>query len=334
MKYLVTGGSGFIGRSLVRVLLAQGHQVRVFDNDSRGSYAKFGRDLSNVNLELHEGDIRNEDKVAVACQGVDSVLHLAYLNGTEYFYEKPELVLDIGVRGMLAVIAGCQKANVRELLTMSSSEVYQTPPRIPTDEDIPLIIPDVHNPRYSYGGGKIISELMTINFGRHHFDRVMIIRPHNVYGPDMGKEHVIPQLTLRLIEMMSSASCQKNIKLGNALDFPIQGDGQQTRAFIYIDDFTNAFMKVLTNGKHMEVYHIGTDEEISIREIALKVVSILGVNVNLIPSPKPLGSVQRRCPNIDKIKSFGFMPKISIQEGIKQTVHWYYEQYLQFMELK
>ena len=93
-------------------------------------------------------------------------------------------------------------------------------------------------------------------------------------------------------------------------------------------------MKVLTNGKHMEVYHIGTDEEISIREIALKVVSILGVNVNLIPSPKPLGSVQRRCPNIDKIKSFGFMPKISIQEGIKQTVHWYYEQYLQFMELK
>ena len=79
----------------------------------------------------------------------------------------------------------------------SSSEVYQTPPQIPTDEDAPLAVPDALNPRYSYGAGKLISEVMAINFGRKFFERVLIFRPHNVYGPDMGFEHVIPQFALR-----------------------------------------------------------------------------------------------------------------------------------------
>ena len=84
------------------------------------------------------------------------------------------------------------------LVLASSSEVYQTPPQVPTDESAPLVVPDPLNPRYSYGGGKIISELMAINYGRKYFERVLIFRPHNVYGPDMGFEHVIPQFALRL----------------------------------------------------------------------------------------------------------------------------------------
>jgi len=327
MKYLVTGGTGFLGRSLVRALLSQGHQVHVYDNDSRGSRAKFKKDLMNPRLTFIQADIRDEACVAEACKGVDSVVHLSYINGTEFFYTQPDLVLDVGVRGMLAVIAGCQKAGVRDLLTVSSSEVYQTPPRIPTDEEVPLVVPNVHNPRYSYGGGKIISELLTINFGRQYFDRAMIVRPHNVYGPDMGEEHVIPQLALRLIEMMHIDENKKRILAGKPLDFLIQGSGEQTRAFVYIDDFTDGLLKVLQQGKHLDIYHIGTMHEMTIRDIVFTIADALQVKINLKYSKTPWGSVERRCPDITKLKTLGYAPKISIQTGIKLTTHWYYEQY-------
>ena len=98
------------------------------------------------------------------------------------------------------------REGVRSLVLASSSEVYQTPPHVPTDESAPLVVPDPTNPRYSYGGGKIISELMAINYGRKFFDRVLIFRPHNVYGPDMGCEHVIPQFALRLKARRRQAS--------------------------------------------------------------------------------------------------------------------------------
>ncbi|HLB41676.1 MAG TPA: SDR family NAD(P)-dependent oxidoreductase [Gammaproteobacteria bacterium] len=333
MKYLITGGSGFIGSSLAKSLLAAGHQVRVYDNDSRGCQARLDKISDNPNLEFIKGDIRNEDAVAIACQGVDSVLHLAYINGTEFFYEKPELILDVGVRGMLAVISGCREAGVRELVTMSSSEVYQDQ-RIPTDENVPLVVPDVHNPRYSYGGGKIISELMTINFGRNGFNRVMIIRPHNVYGPDMGKEHVIPQLTLRLTGMMHHPDNQEAIASNKPIDFLIQGNGMQTRSFVYIDDFVAGIMKILQYGKHLEIYHLGTTEEILIRNVALEIAATLNTKINLQFSKELWGSVQRRCPNIDKVRALGFAPTISIKEGIRHTSRWYYQNYAKLVNHK
>ncbi len=195
-RILVTGGSGFIGSALVKALLKDGNAVRVLDDNSRGA----PRRLADVqkDIEFIAGDIRDAATVHAAVRGVDEVHHLAFVNGTEFFYSAPELVLDVGVKGMVNVIDACRAANVRRLVLASSSEVYQTPPQVPTDESAPLIVPDPTNPRYSYGGGKIISELMAINYGRKFFDRVLIFRPHNVYGPDMGFEHVIPQFALRL----------------------------------------------------------------------------------------------------------------------------------------
>ena len=154
---------------------------------------------------------------------------------------------------MINVIDGCIKNNVKELILASSSEVYQTASKIPTDETASLIVPDPLNPRYSYGGGKIISELLTINYGRKYFDRAIVFRPHNVYGPDMGWEHVIPQFVLRMKELSKGKG--KNIK------FPIQGTGKQTRAFCFIDDFIGGLMLVLEKGKHLGIYNIGTMEE-------------------------------------------------------------------------
>ena len=106
--------------------------------------------------------------------------------------------MEVGVKGMMNVIDGCIKENVKELVLASSSEVYQTAGKIPTGENVSLVIPDPLNPRYSYGAGKIISELLALNYGRKHFNRTIIFRPHNIYGPDMGWEHAIPQLILRM----------------------------------------------------------------------------------------------------------------------------------------
>lgn len=206
-KYLVTGGTGFIGSALVRRLVNEGFKVRVFDNEIRGAKERL-KDIYDK-IELIKADIRDPNAVHNACKDVDSVIHLAYINGTEYFYKMPELVLDIAVKGMVNVLDGCIKNNVKELILASSSEVYQKAEKIPTDETAPMIVPDPMNPRFSYGGGKIISELLVINYGRKYFDRTIIFRPHNVYGPDMGWEHVIPQFVLRMKELIKNNKDEK-----------------------------------------------------------------------------------------------------------------------------
>ncbi len=314
MKYLVTGGTGFVGSALVRRLLRNGNRVRVLDNNSRGKPARL-EGISDK-LELLQADVRDAQAVQLACKGMDSVCHLAYLNGTEFFYTKPDLVLDIAVKGITNVIDGCMKEGVKELILASSSEVYQTPPAVPTDENVPLSVPNPLNPRYSYGAGKIISELMAVNFGRKYFQRVIIFRPHNVYGPDMGWEHVIPQFCLRMKEL-SSDTKSKQIK------FPIQGNGKQTRAFVFIDDFIDGLILLLEKGEHLGIYNIGTTEEITIGQVAVEIGKYFKKEVTVVPGAPAQGATLRRCPDISKLKKLGYLPKVSFRDGLRITAAWY-----------
>jgi len=311
--YLVTGGTGFIGAGLVKGLLAAGARVRSLDNDSRGSREKLG-DAAN-DVELVTGDIRDLETVSRAVKGVDGVCHLAYINGTEYFYTKPELVLEVAVKGMMNVIDACLRNGVRELVLASSSEVYQTPPTVPTGESVPLIVPDVLNPRYSYGGGKIICELLALNYGRKHFDRVLIFRPHNVYGPDMGWEHVIPQFASRMHDLCEQAQ--------GPVKFPIQGTGTETRSFIFIDDMIAGLLKVIEKGEHLGIYHIGTEDEITIKELAREVARNFDREIEIVPGQLQPGGTPRRCPSIQKIRALGFAPAWSLEQGLSATIPWY-----------
>lgn len=312
-KILVTGGSGFIGSALVKALVKNGKKVKVLDNQSRGSM----RRLTDIKgqFEMVSGDIRDPKVVEKACKNVDSVIHLAYINGTDFFYTKPELVLEVGVKGMINVLDACIKNKISELFLASSSEVYQLPPIIPTPEIVPLMVPDPLNPRYSYGGGKIISELLTINYGRKFFKRAVIFRPHNVYGPDMGWEHVIPQLILRLKKLAKKNNM--NISL------PIQGSGKETRAFIYIDDFVAGFEKILQKGKHLEIYNIGVMEEVTIKDLAVKIGKVFNKKIFVVPAKLRLGSTRRRCPDTLKLTNLGFKPIVSLADGLQKTVQWY-----------
>jgi len=312
--FLVTGGTGFIGAGLVKGLLAAGARVRSLDNDSRGSIEKLGDAADHV--ERVTGDIREPAAVLRAADGVDSVCHLAYVNGTEFFYSKPDLVLEVAVKGMMNVIDACLHHQVDELILASSSEVYQTPPQVPTDESAPLVVPDVLNPRFSYGGGKIISELLAINYGRTRIPRVVIFRPHNVYGPDMGFEHVVPQFAMGLSEV-----CHRH-PVGT-VSFPIQGTGKETRSFIYIDDAVDAVLRVIERGDHLAVYHVGSGVETSIEALAAAIGRSFGREVAVVPGPPLPGSTLRRCPNITKLRGLGFIPRVSLEEGLARTVPWY-----------
>lgn len=313
-NYLVTGGSGFIGSSLVCSLVRAGHRVRVLDDNSRGSLDRL-REVKD-DIEFVAGDIRQAERVRQACRGMDAVCHLAYINGTEYFYSKPALVLEVGVKGMLNVLDGCRAEGVGELLLMSSSEVYQTPPIIPTPEDVPLVVPDVLQARYSYGGGKIISELLALNYGRENFSRVIVVRPHNVYGPDMGFQHVIPQFALRLEEALSAGT-------STPVRFPIQGSGEETRSFVYIDDFSRAMELVLERGEHLQVYHLGNDSEVSIAQLAHTVAEAMGTHIELQAGELLPGSTLRRCPDISKLRKLGFQPSVPLTDGVARYVSWF-----------
>lgn len=314
-KILVTGGAGFIGRGLVRGLVSRGARVRCLDNNSRGSSEKLG-DLADA-VEVVEGDIRDAETVRAAVHGMETVCHLAYINGTEYFYQKPELILEVAVKGMMNVLDSCVAEGVGDLLLASSSEVYQNAAVIPTPENIPLVVPDPLNPRYSYGGGKIISELLTLNYGRTLLERAIIFRPHNVYGPDMGREHVIPQFAMRFKQARTDST--------GPVDFPIQGSGEETRAFIFIDDFVDGVLQIIELGEPQNIYNVGSPEETTVAEIARLVGQCFGREFRIVPGPLLSGSPSRRCPDVSKLQALGFVPSIPLETGIAKTVAWYNE---------
>ncbi len=312
---LVTGGSGFIGSALVKRLVNEGHSVKVFDNNSRGSKAKLGDYINEV--DFIEGDIRNADEVDKACNNIDILFHLAFINGTRFFYEIPERVLEVGVKGAVNTLDAAVNNNIGKYILASSSEVYQQPIIIPTPETERIIIPDITNPRYSYSGGKIISELLAVNYARKGPLEAMIFRPHNIYGPDMGYEHVIPEFICRM-KTLSADFSKKSI------DFPIQGTGSETRAFCYIDDFVDGLMLVMNNGRSGEIYHIGNDkEEIDIRSLAEKIAGLLDIKLLMTHTELQKGGTLRRCPSIEKMRGLGYEPRISLEDGLSRTISWY-----------
>lgn len=312
-RAVVTGGGGFIGSYLVRRLVHAGWDTAVIDTLIRGDASRFSDVADHV--ELYSIDIRDEDAVASAVKGADVVMHLAAINGTENFYKYPELVLDVGIRGALAVSNACRRSGVPDLVFASTAEVYQTPDIVPTPENIALMLPNSLNPRYSYGGSKIVSELIAFNYGRDHFRKVQVFRPHNVYGPDMGWKHVIPQFILRAADALAGGS--------GPASFSIQGSGHETRAFAYVDDVVDGIITMYELGGHREVYHIGNDQEVSIRNLVGHIGEAMGGVLEVLPSAGVEGGTPRRCPDITKMRALGYEPKIDLQQGLRRTAEWY-----------
>ena len=314
MRVLVTGGAGFLGSALVRRLAGDGHEVQVLDDLSRGRPER----LAGAACTLFKGDVRDPDAVTAAMHGCDTVAHLAYLQGTQTFYANPADVLDVALRGIVNVLDACRVTGCGNLLLVSSSEAYQVAPVVPTPEAIPLTVPDVLNPRYSYGGGKIACELAALAWGRSGvLDRVVIARPHNIYGPDMGREHVIPEFCLRMNKLTASQP-------EGVIEFPIQGTGLETRSFCFIDDCVDQLVLLLEKAGPLDVYHVGDMDERTIGDVARAVGACYGREIKVVPGALPKGSPPRRLPDTAKIAGLGYgQPKVTFAEGAARTVAWY-----------
>lgn len=309
-KILITGGAGFIGSHLTEKLVEKGYDIKILDNCFRGSK----RNLSKVahKIEFVEGDILDASKVRESFEDVETVFHLAAINGTRYFYEIPHKVLEVNVKGTLNVLDAVLSSDVNRVIFSSSSEVYGTPEYFPTDEKHKMVIQNPENPRFSYAGSKIIGELLLLNYAKKYGFEAVILRPHNVYGPRMGYEHVIPEFIRRIVLKEK---------------FIIQGDGSQTRSFCFISDAVSGFILAASVKRASnQIFNLGNNEEISMLELARMIASIAEVEINPVFNPLREGSTPRRKPDITKAKRIlGYEPKVPLAQGLKITYNWYEE---------
>ena len=304
--FVVTGGTGFIGSHISELLVKKNFNVKIYDDTSLGS-------LNNIKnfkkkIKFVKGDIRNKKLLNKTLKNTKAVIHLAYVNGTRHFYDIPIKILDIAVKGIMNVLEGCINNNIKELYLASTAEVFQTAHKIPTTEEEPLKIPDIYNPRYSYACGKILSEFMGIHYGKKFFKKLIIFRPYNIYGPRMGKDHVIPDFIQKL-------------KMMKGKNFKIQGSGNEIRSFCHINDFVGAFDLLLSKGKHLNVYNIGTSEKIKIKDLAYKMSKISKKKIIIIKTPLSKGSTKIRVPDISKMKKLGFKPKLNLDKGLRKILN-------------
>lgn len=311
-RIAITGGAGFLGSALANRLVALGHEVVVIDDFSRGRHNRLGE-----GIECWGADVRDYDAIEDALRGCDAVAHLAMVQGTQVFTEDPWRTQDVAINGTMNVLRAMLEHDIRDLLLVSSSEAYQGErDKIPTDETVWLSVPDPLNPRFSYGGGKLAMEVMCAAFAQDNLDRLAIVRPHNVIGPDMGEEHVLPQFIRRMEHLAKGTK--------GVIPFPIQGSGLETRAFCYISDCTDALTLLLEHAPEgPSIWHVGTPDERTIRDVAHAVGVAFGRTVEVVPGELPKGSPPRRCPDITKLRGLGYAPKVGFDDAVRITVDWY-----------
>src|SRR3989338_8856590 len=323
-KILITGGAGFIGYHLAKRLAAQGYAITLADNFFRGKRnADFEALIKKPNVRFIKTDLtklKNWDKLGA---GFDQVYHLVGINGTKLFYSIPHEVLRIGVSTTMNALewfrAKNRKKNAKILYT-SSNEAYASALEafgklpLPTPEAVPLVISDPYNPRWSYGGSKLIGELLVIHYAKAYNFPAVIVRPHNFYGPRAGYDHVLPEW------------CQK---IMNRMDPFILYSPEETRTFCYISDGMEAMQLLMdsaaTNDQPIQTVHIGNTDEISMQDLAKKLFSVAGWEPSQLEfKPSPPGSVKRRCADITKIQNLiGWQPATSLEDGLRKTWEWY-----------
>lgn len=296
---LITGASGFIGNALYSKLKNENYNIIGLDNFFRGKNLK--------NQTIIKGSIFDKKILKKLIRKSDIIIHLVAINGTRNFYNIPDKVFEVSMRGAM-ILYDCLNEigdKNKKILLASSGEVYGEPKKIPTDERVSLVVKDIFNNRYSYGGGKICQDLIARYLISKVVKECIIFRPHNVYGPNMGFDHVIPEL------MMKSLNAKNKIT--------IEGSGKETRSFCYIDDFLNGLIiliKKRING--FNIFNIGNDYEISINNLTKLIIK--NSKKNLLVQNKKLrtGSSKRRCPDIKKIKKLGYKPIVSLETGIEK----------------
>lgn len=320
-RVLILGGSGFIGLNLAKHIVSQitsDDELILADNFSRGKNDTEFQDFLNSNLSIKfvSADLTAQEAFDHFEGQFDHVYLLASMVGVKNCELFPEMVMRTNTLIILNTLEWMVKSGSKKIFFSSTSENYagaydHNILEIPTPESVPLVISNIENPRFSYAVTKIWGEAAVTFYGKKYGFKTMIGRYHNVYGPRMGYDHVIPQL----IEQMLNTT--DRLKVMNP---------DHSRSFCFISDAVRATEMLMNIDKDGMIVHIGDDRtEILIGDLAKEILKIGGKTPEFDVKPSPAGSVTRRLPDTVLLRKItGFVPEVSLPEGLKETFTWYH----------
>ena len=316
-RILILGGAGFVGYHLARRLGEEPkNRITLVDDLSRGrTDAELAALLARPSVELVKADLTDPSALAGLPRAWEQVHMLAAVVGVRHVTGDPARVVRVNTLATLNVLEwSTPTAGV--LFFSSTSETYAggvgrgTVP-VPTPEAVPLTVDDVESPRAAYAATKILGEAAVIHYARAKGLRFVIGRLHNVYGPRMGADHVIPELCLRALDREDP--------------FRVYGL-EQRRAFCHVDDAVDAILRLtITERAWGEIVNIGNDtEETAVADLLALVLKAAEFAPRIEPRPAPPGSVGRRCPDLTKLRALtGYVPKVTLEAGVRETFAWY-----------
>jgi UDP-N-acetylglucosamine/UDP-N-acetylgalactosamine 4-epimerase len=308
MKYLVTGGAGFIGSSIAETLVRRGHKVRIIDNFCTGKKENIQHFISKI--ELIRGDIRNEKDLKKAMRGVDYVLHQAALRSVPRSVEDPLSTNDVNITGTLKLLMAAREMKVKRVVYASSSSAYGDCKQFPQKETLAT------NPISPYAVSKLAAEHYCQVFAKTFGLETVSLRYFNVFGPrqDPNSKYsaVIPKFIFAAL---------KNEPI------EIHGDGKQSRDFSYIDNVVEANIRAsIARNASGQVFNIACNESHSINEIAKGIEKAIGRKIKIFYAPKRAGDVRKTYADISKAKKLiGYAPKVDFEEGLFRTFKWFAE---------
>jgi UDP-glucose 4-epimerase len=309
VKYLITGGAGFIGSHLVEKLIARVDEVVVFDNLSTGSAIN----LSGIKekITFQEGNILNKAVIDKLISESDYVVHLAAALGVFNIVNKPLESLKTNLQGSEVVLEACDKYR-KPVLIASTSEIYGKNDKVPLNEADDRIIGHPLKSRWSYSEAKAVDESLAYFYYLKNKLPIRIVRFFNTVGPRQVGHYgmVVPRFV---------SAALKNEPLS------VYGSGEQIRCFCHVDDAVRALLLVMDSEKTVgEVFNVGNNKQISIMELAKKVIEITGSTSTIEKIayekayPEGFEDMQRRVPDISKIKQvLGWTPEINLDQIIK-----------------
>ena len=302
MKALVTGGSGFIGSNVSKMLLSKSVEVVAFDNLSSGNYDN----ISNLEVEFIKGDILDKDAIRDACKGVDVVFHLAASVGRQRSIDHPQLDSEINLIGTINVLEGMRTHGVKKIVYSSSAAIFGELQSSEIDENHP------QNADSPYGVSKLAAEKMILSYSEIYGITAVCLRYFNIYGVNQRYDlygNVIPIFAHRLFT-------------GEPL--LIYGDGTQTRDFVNVFDVARAnVMAGLEYGK-TEVFNLGSGESITINKLAQMMQKISGIDNGIKYLPERKADVKHCKANATKVaEKMQFKTIVSLEKGLTEYIEWY-----------
>jgi NAD dependent epimerase/dehydratase len=308
-RVLVTGADGFIGSHLVEHLLGTASEVRALVQYNSFNFWGWLEDVPSLNqVEVVTGDIRDSHFCIGLLKNIDVVFHLAALIPIPYSYLAPDTYIDTNVRGTLNLCQAALSNAVEKFIHTSTSEVYGTAKYSPIDEDHPL------RAQSPYSASKIGADAIATSFYCSFQLPVVIARPFNTYGARQSARAVIPTIISQI------ASGAHEVKLG---------DLTTTRDFTYVDDTCRGFLAIASlDAGFGEVFHIGSDHEISIADLFSLVAKRMNSEVQIQVDPKRLRPTESevlrlRCSYQKLREASGFHPQVSLNDGLKRTIDWF-----------